>query len=146
MKVTYAMTKAPRGARLLALAHKCQGMLGRGEVASMADLARLGRVSRARLTQIMDLMMLAPEIQEELVFHLEVLREVRVVQEEVREVDEWRERSLAYRVRYCRPSGPTALHQESSGSIRMRERSSVGGGSPSSAANSASGTWPRNGG
>ena len=31
----------------------------------MAELARLGRVSRARVTQIMDLLMLAPEIQEE---------------------------------------------------------------------------------
>jgi hypothetical protein len=38
-------------------------MLDRGEVASMADLARLGRVSRARVTQIMDLLLLAPEIQ-----------------------------------------------------------------------------------
>jgi hypothetical protein len=35
-------------------------MLDRGEVESMADLARLGRVSRARITQIMDLLMLAP--------------------------------------------------------------------------------------
>lgn len=60
--------KVPRIARLLALAHKFQGMLDRGEVASMADLARLGRVSRARITQIMDLLMLAPEIQEELLF------------------------------------------------------------------------------
>ena len=57
--------KVPRVARLLALAHKFQGMLDRGEVASMADLARVGRVSRARITQIMDLLMLAPEIQEE---------------------------------------------------------------------------------
>ena len=55
----------PRVARLLALAHKFQGMLDRGEVESMAELARLGRVSRARITQIMDLLMLAPEIQEE---------------------------------------------------------------------------------
>ena len=31
----------------------------------MADLARLGRVSRARITQIMDLLMRAPGIQEE---------------------------------------------------------------------------------
>ena len=31
---------------------------------SMAELARLGRASRARITQIMDLLMLAPEIQE----------------------------------------------------------------------------------
>jgi hypothetical protein len=57
--------RVPRIARLLALAHKFQGMLDRGEVESMAELARLGRVSRARVTQIMDLLMLAPEIQEE---------------------------------------------------------------------------------
>ncbi len=71
MKVTYALpTKAPAGekvprvARLLALAHKFQGMLDRGEVESMAELARLGRVSRARISQVMDLLMLAPDIQE----------------------------------------------------------------------------------
>jgi hypothetical protein len=39
-------------------------MLDSGEVKSMAELARLGRVSWARITQIMDLLMLAPEIQE----------------------------------------------------------------------------------
>ena len=60
--------RVPRIARLLALAHKFQGMLDRGEVKSMAELARLGRVSRARITQIMDLLMLAPEIQEDLLF------------------------------------------------------------------------------
>ena len=58
----------PRIARLLALAHKFQGMLDRGDVASMADLARVGRVSRARITQILDLLMLAPEIQEAILF------------------------------------------------------------------------------
>ena len=60
--------RVPRVARLLALAHKFQGMLDRGEVESMAELARLGRVSRARITQIMDLLMLAPDIQDELLF------------------------------------------------------------------------------
>jgi hypothetical protein len=63
-KVAAPPEEVPRVARLLALAHKFQGMLDRGEVASMAELARLGRVSRARITQIMDLLMLAPEIQE----------------------------------------------------------------------------------
>jgi len=63
-----AREKVPRVARLLALAHKFQGMLDRDEVESMTDLARLGRVSRARITQIMDLLMLAPEIQEEMLF------------------------------------------------------------------------------
>ena len=57
--------KVPRVARLFALAHEFQRMLDSGEVESMAELARLGRVSRARITQIMDLLMLAPEIQEQ---------------------------------------------------------------------------------
>jgi hypothetical protein len=65
-KGTAAPEKVPRVARLLALAHKFQGTLDRGEVKSMAELARLGRVSRARITQVMDLLMLAPEIQEEI--------------------------------------------------------------------------------
>ena len=60
--------RVPRIARLLALAHKFQGMLDRGEVESMAELARLGRVSRARITQIMDLLLLAPEIQEQVLY------------------------------------------------------------------------------
>lgn len=33
-----------------------------------SELARLGNVTRARMTQIMNLLMLAPEIQEELMF------------------------------------------------------------------------------
>ena len=65
--------RVPRIARLLALAHKFQGMLDRGDVESMAELARLGRVSRARITQIMDLLMLAPEIQEEILFRTKPL-------------------------------------------------------------------------
>ena len=60
--------RVPRISRLLALAHRFRGMLDRGEVASMADIARLGRVSRARLTQVMDLLLLAPDIQEEILF------------------------------------------------------------------------------
>ena len=60
-----APREVSRIARLLALAHKFQGMLDRGEVKSMADLARLGRVSWARITQVTDSLMLAPEIQEE---------------------------------------------------------------------------------
>jgi hypothetical protein len=60
--------RVPRISRLLALAHRFQGMIDCGAVASMADLARLGRVSRARITQIMDLLLLAPDIQEELLY------------------------------------------------------------------------------
>jgi hypothetical protein len=58
--------RVPRIARLMALAVKFQGMVDRGEVRDYADLARLGFVTRARLTQIMNLLLLAPDIQERL--------------------------------------------------------------------------------
>jgi hypothetical protein len=53
----------------------------------MADLARLGGVTPARITQIMDLLLLAPDVQEALLFLAPVergqepihLREVRYV-------------------------------------------------------------------
>jgi hypothetical protein len=41
-------------------------MVDRGEVRDYADLARLGYVTRARLTQIMNLLLLAPDIQEQI--------------------------------------------------------------------------------
>ncbi|MBI3722352.1 hypothetical protein HY251_00125, partial [bacterium] len=56
----------PRIARLLALAHHYNGLIERGEVAGYAELARLTRVTRARITQVMNLLYLAPDIQEEI--------------------------------------------------------------------------------
>lgn len=56
----------PRLARLMALAIHFEGLLERGEVKDMAELARLGHVTRARITQIMNLRLLAPDIQEAL--------------------------------------------------------------------------------
>lgn len=56
--------RIPRIARLMALAIKFQDMADRGEVRDYADIARLGYVTRARLTQIMNLLLLAPNIQE----------------------------------------------------------------------------------
>ena len=55
-----------RIARLMALAIKFQDLVNRGEVRDYADLARLGYVTRARMTQIMNLLLLAPKIQESL--------------------------------------------------------------------------------
>ncbi len=60
--------RIPRIARLMALAIKMQGMVDRGEVKDYAELARLAQVSRARMTQIMNLNLLAPELQERLLF------------------------------------------------------------------------------
>lgn len=53
--------RIPRIARLMALAIKFQDMVDRGEVRDYADLAQRGYVSRARITQIMNLLHLAPE-------------------------------------------------------------------------------------
>ena len=58
----------PRITRLMALAIKFDGIVRRGEVRDYADLARLGYVTRARITQIMNLLNLAPDIQEEILF------------------------------------------------------------------------------
>jgi hypothetical protein len=56
--------RVPRISRLMALALKFETMVQSGEVADYATLARLGRVTRARMSQIMALVNLAPDIQE----------------------------------------------------------------------------------
>jgi hypothetical protein len=60
--------KLPRVTRLMALAIKFEQMVARGDVRDYADLARLGFVTRARMTQIMNLLNLAPDIQETILF------------------------------------------------------------------------------
>jgi hypothetical protein len=58
----------PRIARLMALAIRFEGMLRDETIQDYAELARLGRVTRARITQIMKLRHLAPDIQEQILF------------------------------------------------------------------------------
>lgn len=55
--------RLPRITRLMALAIKFDGYLRDGLVQDYAELARLGHISRARMSQIMDLTLLAPDIQ-----------------------------------------------------------------------------------
>jgi hypothetical protein len=52
----------------MALAIRFEKLVRDGRVRDYADLARLGNVSRARLTQIMNLLNLAPDIQEDILF------------------------------------------------------------------------------
>jgi hypothetical protein len=52
----------------MALAHHLEELVVSGQVRDYAELARLGHVSRARITQIMNLLLLAPDIQEEILF------------------------------------------------------------------------------
>jgi len=51
---------------MMALAIHFEQSLASGAIKSQADLARVGQVSRARTTQILDLTHLAPDIQEQL--------------------------------------------------------------------------------
>lgn len=56
--------RAPRVVRLLALAHRVDVMVRIGEFKDLADAARRLGITRARVTQITNLLLLAPEIQE----------------------------------------------------------------------------------
>jgi hypothetical protein len=56
--------RVPRLARLMALALRFDEYLRTDQVAGHAALAEIGHVSRARISQIMNLLNLAPDIQE----------------------------------------------------------------------------------
>ncbi len=60
--------RVPRIARLLALALRFEQLLRAGTVRDYVALATLGHVSRARITQIMNLLLLSPQIQEQILF------------------------------------------------------------------------------
>ncbi len=86
--------RIPRITRMLALAHRFDRLLQDGVVAAQADLARLGHVSRARVTQIMNLLQLAPDIQESILFLPRIQRGREPIQEhQIRPIagtPEWR--------------------------------------------------------
>ena len=88
-----------RAAKLMALTIRFNGLVRDGVVTDYAELARLGRVSRARISQIMSLLNLAPDIQEALLFlaHVESERDPvteRVLRPTVPEVDWGRQRGM----------------------------------------------------
>ncbi len=60
--------RIPRVARLMALAIRLERLIAGGRVPNYTALARLAHVSRARITQIVNLTLLAPDIQEAILF------------------------------------------------------------------------------
>jgi len=81
----------PRIARLMALAIRFEGLLREETIQDYAELAHLGRVTRARMTQIMKLLDLAPDIQEQILFLPPVMRlNERNLRPVVKRID-WRE-------------------------------------------------------
>jgi len=92
--------RIPRVTRLLALAHRFDQLILDGVVRDYADLARLGHVTRARVSQIMDLLLLAPDIQQEILrlpavetggdpIHERQLREIVAVLDWVKQRQMW---------------------------------------------------------
>ena len=74
-KTLIAEPAAARPSRLalqLAMAYKIDGMIRRGEIKNMAEAARLAHVTRARLTQISNLLLLSPAIQSHVLGRLDV--------------------------------------------------------------------------
>jgi len=74
------LERIPRISLYMALAIHFEDLIRRGIVTEYAELARLGHVTRARVTQIMNWRLLAPEIQEELLFLEELTNRVQLVQ------------------------------------------------------------------
>lgn len=60
--------RVPHVSRLLALALRLDRLVRAGQIADHATLADLGHVSRARVSQILSLLLLAPDIQEAVLF------------------------------------------------------------------------------
>ena len=65
---SWPLGRVPRVARLMALALRFDELLRTGQVRSCSELALLGHVTRARVCQIWNLLYLAPDIQEGLLF------------------------------------------------------------------------------
>jgi hypothetical protein len=97
----------------MALAIKYQGMVSRGELRDYADIARLGYITRARATQIMNLLHLAPDIQEHLLFLDGGAVSPEITERELRTIAAsvyWKEqRKLGKRLGHHRPSADSTL-------------------------------------
>ena len=58
--------RLPRVTQVMALAIQFQDMIHRGDARDYADIARLGCITRERISQVMELVWLAPDIQKEI--------------------------------------------------------------------------------
>jgi hypothetical protein len=66
--VTREPGRVPRVARLASLAIRFEGLVRSAAIANYSEIATLGHVSRARISQVMNLLNLAPDVLEEVLF------------------------------------------------------------------------------
>lgn len=88
--------RVPRVTRLLALAHRIDGMIRSGELKNWAEAAGLIGVTRARMTQIANLLLLAPGIQ---VAILERVGNTRITERDLRLLGSetcWHEQQIVF--------------------------------------------------
>ena len=110
--------RVPRVARLLALAIRFEHLVSTGQVSGYWELARLGRVTPARVSQVVKLLLLAPDLQEAVLFLPRTVsgRDPIQMQHLLPLAREWhwgKQRRLWARLR-CR-LGPAAGNAEKSG-------------------------------
>lgn len=65
--------RLPRITRYMALAIYYEDLIRQGHVHDYAEIATLGHVTRARVTQIMNLRLLAPDLQERLLLLIRIV-------------------------------------------------------------------------
>ena len=98
--VTRTPGRVPRVARLLALALRLDEQLRQGAMASYAEVAALGHVTRARVSQIMNLLNLAPDIQETILFLPRTLhgRDALIVRDlqPIASIPDWRKQRVLW--------------------------------------------------
>jgi hypothetical protein len=93
--------RVPRVSKLMALALSIEARVRSGELASYAHVAELGHVTRARVTQIVNLVNLAPDLIEEILFlprietgrDLILLRDLRPIAQEL----DWKKQRKLWR-------------------------------------------------
>ncbi len=99
--------RVPRISRLMALAIRFDDLVRRGEMRDFAEIAELGHVTRARLSQIINLLNLAPDIQEAVLFLAPVSGESEALPERrVRSIaaePDWAKQRLSWSDATARP-------------------------------------------
>jgi hypothetical protein len=112
--------RVPRVARLMALALRFERLIRTGVVADYTTLAALGRVTCARVSQIMNLVQLAPDIQEAILFLPRVERGQDPIilrqSQPIAAALDWRHQRLLWR-RLCDRAGVPFISSRSNSSV-----------------------------
>ncbi|AMV35351.1 hypothetical protein VN12_24710 [Pirellula sp. SH-Sr6A] len=100
--------RLPRITRLMALAIRGEELLRTGKVRDMTQLARIGKVTQPRISQILSLTMLAPDIQEQLLFLPRITEGKPEISEKtlrpITLLDDWEEQRYLFETVFGTPS------------------------------------------